>query len=192
MKSTLALALSIATLASAQVQDLPKCAVQCFAKALASTTCAATDAHCACTTGAADFIKVAIPCLCEAGCSVEELKRIETSTNNLCAAALSAKGEDYTPATLDPKICQAVETGTTSSASCASVSLTSVTGTATATQTASVTETATATATDTASTTATATAAETAAPESTGGASGNGFMVHGVLVGLGVVGLVLM
>ncbi|KAK5118020.1 hypothetical protein LTR62_004064 [Meristemomyces frigidus] len=115
MRSTLLLlATGLATLTSAQ--GIPACATDCFAQAVGNTTCSATDNYCQCTTGQATIYEIAIPCLCHSTCSSTDLLNIVVNSNKVCAAALSASGMSYSPATVGLGACAAAATGGASSA----------------------------------------------------------------------------
>lgn len=75
MRTTaLTLLSALATLTAAQsIYDLPECAQQCFATAIASSTCGIADNYCQCTSGAAQIREDTISCLCESTCTATDL-----------------------------------------------------------------------------------------------------------------------
>lgn len=84
MHSFLASILAAASLAAAattaapsdsmpDLSKVPQCALQCLTEAAGSTSCSLVDAYCQCTTGAADIVKVIVPCLCQSACTPQDL-----------------------------------------------------------------------------------------------------------------------
>lgn len=69
------LALGLATLASTTTfSDIPPCALHCFEKAVAQTSCSVFDTYCQCTKGATVITEAVTPCICkESTCTARDM-----------------------------------------------------------------------------------------------------------------------
>ncbi|EON61203.1 hypothetical protein W97_00415 [Coniosporium apollinis CBS 100218] len=84
MKTFTVLAL-LATVASAQLPNIPTCALQCFLGALTSDGCSSlTDFACHCSK--TDLIPKVQPCI-QTGCSAEDQAAVMKAATEACAAA---------------------------------------------------------------------------------------------------------
>ncbi|KAJ9648042.1 hypothetical protein H2201_002416 [Coniosporium apollinis] len=84
MKAYTAIAL-LATVASAQLPNIPTCALQCFLGALTSDGCTSlTDFACHCSK--TDLIPKVQPCI-QTGCSAEDQAAVVKAATEACAAA---------------------------------------------------------------------------------------------------------
>ncbi|KAI5360749.1 Putative extracellular membrane protein, CFEM [Septoria linicola] len=122
MHSFLASILAAASLAAAattaapsdsmpDLSKVPQCALRCLTEAAGSTSCSLEDAYCQCTTGAADIVKVIVPCLCQSACTPQDLISTLAASTEICATALKAHGEEFKAPAASPDICKAFTGG---------------------------------------------------------------------------------
>lgn len=72
---------ALVAIASAQLGDIPPCAMDCFTSAIGKSSCSILDAYCQCTTDAQQISTDALSCICnDSTCSAQERAGVFIST----------------------------------------------------------------------------------------------------------------
>ncbi|OCK86488.1 CFEM-domain-containing protein, partial [Lepidopterella palustris CBS 459.81] len=80
-----AIALALASVATAQLANIPNCALNCFVNALTTDGCSGlTDFACHCKK--TDLISNVTPCV-QAACSADDQAKVITAVEGTCASA---------------------------------------------------------------------------------------------------------